>query len=284
MRYFIVDAFSQELFRGNPAGVCLLDAWLEDEVMQRIAAENNLSETAFSVRRENGSESADYDSGSVVGGSGSEKDSAHKCAYDLRWFTPVSEINLCGHATLATAFIITRFVDQTVTEIAFYTKSGVLTVKKCGDAFEMDFPSWEPKPIPITALMEEAIGACVLEAYLSRDMLLLVADEQTVRELDPDPALAAQLPDCFCVIATAKGDEADFVSRVFVPNEGIFEDPVTGSTHSTLIPFWAQRLQKDRMESRQLSKRGGTLLCEYCGDRVKISGQAVLYLQGEILV
>jgi len=261
MRYFVVDAFADELFTGNQAGVSLLDAWLDDETMQNIAAENNLSETAFLVRQ-----------------------APNSAIFDLRWFTPEFEIDLCGHATLASAFVVTQFVDSTITEIEFHTMSGILTVKKCGELFEMDFPAREPKPIEVTPLMEQALGTLVLEAHLSRDLLLLLDDEEAVRALVPNPALIAQLPDCLGVIATAKGNEADFVSRFFVPNAGIFEDPVTGSTHSTLIPFWAKRLGETEMVARQLSKRGGTLWCEYCADRVKIAGRAVLYLQGEIFL
>jgi len=268
MKYFIVDAFTDELFKGNQAGVCFLDSWLDDDLMQRIAVENNFSETAFLVKR--------------VDSSGSNR--ADNSAYDLRWFTPEAEIDLCGHATLASAFVITQLMYTDVLEVEFHTMSGILTVKKKGDLFEMDFPAREPQPIPITPCMEQAIGAPVLEAHLSRDMMLLLDCEQTVQELNPDPGLVAQLPDCFALIVTSKGDQVDFVSRVFAPNSGIFEDPVTGSTHSTLIPFWAQRLQKSKMIARQLSKRGGTIQCEDCGDRVKISGQAVLYLQGEILL
>ena len=256
MKYYVVDAFTDVRFKGNPAGVCVLNEWLSDETMQNIAAENNLPETAFIVRREG--------------------------YYDLRWFAPLKEIDLCGHATMGSAFVISRFIDSGATEMNFHTMSGVLSVKKREELFEMDFPSRKPAPIPPTPLMEQAVGVPVLEAHLARDMLLLVASEREVRELKPDLALLAKLRDCFGVIVTAKGDEADFVSRFFVPNAGIPEDPVTGSSHSTLIPFWAERLKKDKMTARQLSKRGGTLFCENCGDRVKISGKAVLYLQGEI--
>jgi PhzF family phenazine biosynthesis protein len=258
MRYFIVDAFADKLFKGNPAGVCLNDEWLEDEIMQSIAAENNLAETAFVVKRNR--------------------------YYDLRWFTPATEIDLCGHATLASAFVVTSFLDQGISDMDFHTKSGVLSVRKTGDLFEMDFPSRKPTKTEVTQLMEQAIGMPVSEAHISRDMLLLLDSEEQVRILKPDLNLVAALPDCFALIVTAKGDDADFVSRFFAPNAGIPEDPVTGSSHSTLIPFWAERLGKAKMTAKQLSKRGGVIYCENLGERVKISGTAILYLQGEIFL
>ncbi len=256
MKYFVVDAFSEQLFKGNQAGMCLLDKAISDEMMQNIAAENNLAETAFVVKRDG--------------------------FYDLRWFTPTTEIDLCGHATLASAFVISNFVDQNAVTINFHTKSGVLPVVKKGDLFEMDFPARKPIPIPVTPLMEQAIEVPVREAYLSRDMLLLVDSEQQVKNLIPDFDLISKLPDCMGLIVTAKGDEVDFVSRFFAPKVGIREDPVTGSSHCELIPFWAERLKKESMTAKQLSQRGGTLYCRNCGDRVKIAGKAVLYLKGEI--
>lgn len=256
MKYFIVDAFTEQVFKGNQAGVCLLDKPLDDSTMQNIAAENNLAETAFISR--NGND------------------------FDLRWFTPEVEIDLCGHATLASAYIISNFVDTSVEIMRFHTLSGILTVTKQNDLFEMDFPARKPVEIAIDALMEQAIGIPVLEAHLSRDMLLLVEGEEAVRSLQPNLALLSQIPDCFAAIVTAKGSSVDFVSRFFAPNAGIPEDPVTGSSHSTLIPFWAERLKKKKMVAKQLSKRGGTLYCEDCGQRVKISGYAALYLSGEI--
>lgn len=256
MKYFIVDAFADKLFEGNQAGVCLLDEWIDDKTMQSIAAENNLAETAFIVKRK------DY--------------------YDLRWFTPEMEIDLCGHATLASAFVIYNFVDNSEVRMDFHTMSGTLTAEKKGDLFEMNFPARTPRPIPVIPLMEQAIGIPVQGAYLSRDMLLLVDSEQQVKDLLPDLSLISKLPDCFALIVTAKGTTADFVSRFFAPNASIPEDPVTGSSHSTLIPFWAEKLKKDKMIAKQLSKRGGTLYCENINDRVIIAGRAVLYLQGDI--
>jgi len=258
MQYYVVDAFADRLFKGNQAGVCLLEEWLDDEVLQNIAAENNLSETAFVVKRKND--------------------------YDLRWFTPEVEMDLCGHATLASAFIVSNFIDENTPVIRFETKSGVLTVRKTEDLYEMDFPARKPKQIEITPQMETAIGVSIIEAHLSRDLLFLVDNEQQVKSLTPNFELLKQIPDCFAVIVTAKGNAVDFVSRFFAPCAGVPEDPVTGSAHSTLIPFWAERLHKNKMVAMQLSKRGGTLFCENCGNRVKISGKAALYLQGEIMV
>jgi PhzF family phenazine biosynthesis protein len=256
LKYYIVDAFTNELFKGNQAGVCLLDEWLNDEIMQNIASENNLAETAFVVKRN------DY--------------------YDLRWFSPETEIDLCGHATLASAFVISNFVDNSREKIDFHTMSGKLSVEKKADLFEMDFPARMPTPIPITQLMEEAIGVSIQEAHLSRDMLLLVDSEQQVKNLRPDLSLISKVSDCFALIVTAKGEQVDFVSRFFAPNAGIPEDPVTGSSHCTLIPFWAQRLKKEEMVAKQLSKRGGTLYCGCRNDRVIIAGKATLYLRGDI--
>ncbi len=255
-KYYIIDAFADKLYTGNPAGVCLLDAWLPDDVMQSVAAENNLAETAFVVRQGE--------------------------AYGLRGFTPGVEIDLCGHATLASAYALYNFTADKPERVRFETKSGVLTVTKRDELYELDFPARMPSKIDATPQMAEAVGAKVLEAHMSRDMLLLLESELHVRELRPNLDLVGKIPGCFAVIVTAKGDEADFVSRFFAPSAGIPEDPVTGSAHSTLIPFWSERLGKTRMLARQLSKRGGTLHCEHSGERVKISGKAALYLQGEL--
>lgn len=256
MQYFIVDAFTDKLFAGNQAGVCLLDEWPGRDIMQSIAAENNLAETAFVVRREG--------------------------CYDLRWFTPEVEIDLCGHATLASAFVITNFVDKAALSLRFETMSGSLNVLRKGDLYEMDFPSRRPSPTEVTDLMLKAINAPILEARLSNDLLVILGNERQVRELEPDMNLLKQLPDCFGVIVSARGDSVDFVSRFFAPKAGIPEDPVTGRSHTVLIPFWAERLGKSELTARQLSKRGGTLYCEDCGNRVKIAGKAVLYLKGDI--
>ena len=258
MRYFIVDAFTDKMFHGNQAGVCLVDRPLDDETMQKIAAENNLSETAF------------------VSPKGND--------FDLRWFTPNTEIDLCGHATLASAFVVSGFTDAPPQVMRFHTLSGLLTVTKRGDLFEMDFPARKPVPTAVEPLFSQAFGVPVLEAHASRDLLLLVENEDAVKALRPDFTLIRQIPGSFAVIVTAPGKEVDFVSRFFAPLAGIPEDPVTGSSHSTLIPFWSERLNQKEMVARQLSERGGVLYCEDCGDRVKISGHAALYLTGEIHV
>ena len=259
MKYYVADAFTSELFKGNPAGVCILQEELSEETMQKIAFENNLAETAFLA----------------------EKDGT----YFLRWFTPETEIDLCGHATLATAFIVMNYINTEIDCISFQTKSGELTVQRNADVFTMDFPSRKPVETSIdTKAFEEALGCEILGSYLSRDLLLLVKDEKTVLGLKPDiHKLSLISKDIgFAVIVTAKGDKCDFVSRFFAPNAGISEDPVTGSSHSTLIPFWSERLCKEKMTAKQLSPRGGTLFCENHAQRVKIGGKAVCYLKGNL--
>ncbi|MDR1465665.1 MAG: PhzF family phenazine biosynthesis protein [Oscillospiraceae bacterium] len=260
MRYFVVDAFTDQRFRGNPAGVCLPEHPLGDPLMQAIAAENNLAETAFVLPAEEG--------------------------YALRWFTPTREIDLCGHATLASAFVISQFSEPGADRIDFFSKSGKLSVTRRDDLYEMDFPARAPDPIAVTEGMRAAVGCEVLEAHLSRDVLLLVTDEAAVQALAPDMEQIRQLSG-HGVIVTARGENADFVSRFFAPNMGVPEDHVTGSSHCTLIPFWAARLGKtenETMTARQLSRRGGTLYCKNSGARVRIAGRAVLYLRGELTV
>lgn len=258
MKYYVVDAFTDRHYCGNPAGVCLLEKWPEDEIMQKIAFENNLAETAFLVKNK------DY--------------------YDLRWFTPEVEIDLCGHATLASAYVLMNYVDSTMKKVDFHTMSGVLTVSRSGDLFTMDFPSRKVIPCEKPELLERALGTKVLETYMSRDLMVLIEDETTLAELKPDMNLLRQMDDVFGIIVTAKGDECDFVSRYFAPNISIVEDPVTGSSHTNLIPFWSERLFKKELIAKQLSKRGGTLFCKDLGDRVEISGKAVTHLIGEILL
>ncbi|NLC19646.1 MAG: PhzF family phenazine biosynthesis protein [Clostridiales bacterium] len=257
MKYFVVDVFTEERFRGNPAGVCLLDEWLPDERMQSIAFENNLAETAFLVKRD------DY--------------------YDLRWFTPEVEIDLCGHATLGSAYVLMNYTDTTLDKVDFHTKSGVLTVSRKDGLYAMDFPSRPPVPYNKPELLEEALGASVVETHKARDLLILLDNEKTVRELRPDFLKLARIKDVFGFIVTAKGLDCDFVSRFFAPGAGIPEDPVTGSSHTTLIPFWSKRLNKNELLARQLSRRGGTILCKDLGERVEISGTAVTHMIGEIL-
>lgn len=256
MKYYIVDAFADELFKGNPAGVCLLDHWIGEKLLQNIAMENNLAETAFLVK------------------SGED--------YDLRWFTPECEIDLCGHATLASAFVLMEVLRAGGERIVFRTQSGLLTVIKDGDRLLMDFPSRKPVPVKLPVGLEQALGAAVLEVWQSRDLVAVMESAEAVRKLDPDFERLKAYKDFFGIIATARGSDCDFVSRYFAPGAGIPEDPVTGSSHSTLIPFWSEHLHKTEMKARQLSRRGGSLYCRDCGDRVTIGGQAKLYLTGEI--
>lgn len=258
MRYYVVDAFAEKVFEGNPAGVCIMEKWLQDDIMQQIASENNLSETAFAVK---------------------EGDS-----YRLRWFTPGKEVDLCGHATLGTAYIIANYYETNVDNIKFQTMSGELVVVKRGELYEMNFPSRMPEPFPLTEQMVEALGIKPVDTYLGRDLMFVLEKEEDVQNADPDFSKMERLPDGMGVLITAKGEKCDFVSRCFFPKIKVNEDPVCGSAHCNFIPYWAQRLGKNEMKARQLSKRGGTLHCKYCGDRVKISGSAVLYSIADIRI
>ncbi len=257
MRYYIVDAFSDKVFEGNPAAVCVMEEWLPDAVMQKIAMENNLSETAFAVKEGN--------------------------RYHLRWFTPSEEIDLCGHATLATAYIITNFVEPDATSVQFDTLSGVLSVRKEDNLYELDFPSYELKPVAVSDAMAEALHCRPLEAYLGRDLLCVMENERQVIEANPDSNKLLEL-EGLLVHITAKGTEFDCVSRSFAPKLGVKEDPVCGSGHCHIIPFWSKRLNKRKLVARQASARGGTLYCEDKGDRVVLRGHAVLYAMGEMKI
>ncbi len=258
MRYFVVDAFAQELFKGNPAGVCPLAGPLDAGLMQTIAFENNLAETAFF-----------YPQGD---------------AYRLRWFTPVNEIDLCGHATLASAYVVLHFLEPQADTVRFDTQSGRLTVTRSGDLLLMDFPSRKPVPCDAPAGLFDALGIPAAPCFLSRDLVILLDSEAAVLAVRPDYAKLAKIEGPLGFIVTARGGRVDFVSRFFAPNTGVDEDPVTGSAHATLIPFWSERLQKTTMTAAQLSARGGLLRCEDRGSRVQIGGSAVCYLQGEILL
>jgi len=251
---FQVDAFSSKLFGGNPAAVCPLEEWLPDETMQSIAAENNLSETAFFVS---------------AGGH-----------YDLRWFTPVVEVDLCGHATLAAAHVILNVLDSGAGQVVFETRSGELTVSRDQDKLSMDFPSKPAEPCEPPSGMLEALGGEPLEFLRGQYYLAVYASETEIRELRPGFAALAGMDDA--VIVTAPGDEVDFVSRFFAPAFGINEDPVTGSAHCTLVPFWTDRQCKWWFDARQVSQRGGELHCELKDGRVMIAGHAVTYLTGTI--
>lgn len=250
-----VDAFTDHLFGGNPAAVVLLDTWLPDGVLAAIAAENNLAETAFVI--------------------------AQADVSPLRWFTPAVEMDLCGHATLAAADVLFRYRFASLNRLAFSTRSGELTVTRDGALLKMDFPARPGKPVAVTDALAAALGARPRAAYLARDLLAIFDAESEVRALRPDFARVAAL-EAFAVIVSAPGDTVDFVSRFFAPGAGVPEDPVTGSSHCTLVPYWAARLAKTRLTAKQLSARGGDLLCEFNGDRVAIAGQVVEYLRGEI--
>lgn len=250
-----IDAFTDRLFAGNPAAVCPLDRWLPDEVMQAIAAENNLSETAFLVRE------GDH--------------------FRLRWFTPAREVDLCGHATLASGYVVLRGLDRGRDRVEFETRSGRLEVVRDGELLVMDLPAYPSRPVDAPAGLAESLGR-EPEAVLKANYLMAVyPDEGTVRGLVPDirAMVRAGIDE---VVVTAPGVDCDLVSRFFAPGYGIDEDPVTGSAHCVLVPYWASRLGRKRLHARQLSHRGGELECELHGDRVSIAGRAVLYLEGEI--
>ncbi len=250
-----IDAFTGRLFGGNPAAVCPLEDWLDDAAMQAIALENNLSETAFFV------ENGDH--------------------YGLRWFTPAHEVDLCGHATLATAFVLFNELDAGGDAVEFETRSGRLTVHREGDRLAMDFPADPPQPCAAADDLVAALGAAPSEVLAGVDHIAVYPSEADIRGLEPDFARLNRL-DRRGVIVTAKGDEADFVSRFFAPKAGIPEDPVTGSAHCELVPYWSKRLEKKRLVAHQVSARGGELWCEDRGERVIIAGCAVKYLEGII--
>lgn len=257
MKQYIVDAFADRLFAGNQAAVCVLERWPSAELMRSISVENNFSETAFAVPEGDG--------------------------YRLRWFTPGGEIDFCGHATLGAAFVLFNFYCPEREEIAFLTRVGTLCVTRGGDAFEMDFPAYAPNPVAVTDEMAEALGARPLEAYLDRDLLLVMDSEEAVRQLKPNPEKLKAL-DGLLVAATARGGACDCVSRVFAPKQNVAEDPVTGSAHCMIAPFWAEKLGKHELTAYQASARGGTLRCRVGGGRVRIAGKAVLFAESELRV
>jgi predicted PhzF superfamily epimerase YddE/YHI9 len=252
-----VDAFAEKLFGGNPAAICPLPDWLPDTTMQAIAAENNLAETAFFVRE----------------GSG----------YALRWFTPAVEVDLCGHATLASAHVVFSFLEPARERVSFRTlKAGVLTVARDGDRLMMDFPARPAVAVEPPPGLLAALGGVPREVLKARDHVVVYGSAAEVAALKPNSAALGKV-DCWAAMATAPGeDSVDFVSRFFAPRQGIDEDPATGSSHCTLVPYWAHRLGKRELKARQLSRRVGTLSCALHGDRVGIGGRAVLYLEGEI--
>jgi PhzF family phenazine biosynthesis protein len=253
---YTLDAFTGRVFHGNPAAVCPLAVWLPDETLQGIAAENNLSETAFLVEGKGG-------------------------GYEIRWFTPKQEVDLCGHATLASAHVVLNFLKPGLPSVRFSSKSGPLKVSRAGDGLALDFPTRSPKACPPPLGLLDALGRPPERTYVSRDVMAVYETESDVRRLEPDFEKLAKV-NAFAVVVTAPGDEVDFVSRFFAPRAGIAEDPVTGSSHCTLIPYWAKRLGKKRLRALQVSPRGGELFCELRGERVSIAGRTVLYLEGTI--
>ncbi len=257
VRMYQVDAFTEKLFGGNPAAVCIIDSWLTDGLMQSIAAENNLAETAFIVK--------DGDS------------------YGIRWFTPAVEVDLCGHATLASAHVVFNYLDHTADEVSFYShRSGLLKVKKAGALLTLDFPVDEYALVDMPGALTKALGITPLEVYKGKtDYMAVLASQKEVEQLVPDLAVLATL-DCRGVIITAKGDEADFVCRFFGPQSGINEDPVTGSAYTTLTPYWSGILGKNEFTAIQLSSRRGYIQCRNMASRVAISGHAVTYMVAEI--
>ncbi|PWG66036.1 phenazine biosynthesis protein [Bifidobacterium callitrichidarum] len=265
MKQYVVDAFTDQVFRGNPAAVCLPESWPSDALMASIAMENRFSETAFAVHEPEG--------------------------WRLRWFTPGGEIDLCGHATLATAYVILRFVEPDADMVRFRTMSGVLTAARtrgddgAGDVFTMDFPAFDIKPTPVTDTMERALGARPVEAWLGRDLLCVMPDERTVRDLDPDQELLKDLPGLLANV-TAAGDPGggfDCVSRSFAPKLNVSEDPVCGSGHCHILPYWSERLGKTSLTAYQASARGGIIHATVAGGRVGLGGGAALFSVGTIL-
>jgi PhzF family phenazine biosynthesis protein len=252
-----VDAFASSVFSGNPAAICPLEAWLPDDTLQSIATENNLSETAYFVQKDG--------------------------RFELRWFTPGCEVDLCGHATLASAHVLFTELGYGGDTLRFETKSGELVVRREGDRLAMDFPSRPPQPVTPAPELLNALGGDVVEVLAARDYMVRYGSEREVRALSPNLEALKNI-DRFAVIVTAPGDGCDFVSRFFAPAKGVPEDPVTGSAHCTLIPYWAGKLGKTELHARQVGRRGGELFCKLAGDRVVISGHAALFLRGRILV
>jgi PhzF family phenazine biosynthesis protein len=256
LRIFQVDAFTDKLFHGNPAAVCPLEEWLPAETMQRIAMENNLSETAFFIKG--------------------------KDRYEIRWFTPAVEVDLCGHATLAAAYVIFHFLDYAGSVIELSSRSGRLTVRRDGDLLTLNFPADKVVKSGVPEELRRGLGAGPLEAYKGKtDYLLVFGTQQEIEDMKPDFGLLGSVP-ARGIIVTARGRDVDFVSRFFAPQVGIDEDPVTGSAHTLLTPFWTERLGKQELTAMQLSRRRGWLKCKLAGDRVEISGKARAYMTGKI--
>lgn len=257
MKQYVVDAFTDKVFAGNPAAVCVMDSWLSDTLMQKIAIENNLSETAFAVR-----------------------EGGH---YHLRWFTPGGEVELCGHATLATAYVIFLFYEPESAEVEFDTLSGVLRVKRDGELLTMDFPSYELKPLEVSDEIARAVGIKPVKAYMGADMVLVLNSEDEVRRAVPDLELIRSL-DGVCLHVTATGRDFDCVTRSFAPKCNVAEDPVCGRGHCHVVPLWAQELKKNELRAYQASPRGGVLHCRYMGARTILSGNAALFSEAQIYI
>ncbi len=256
---FQVDAFTDKVFGGNPAAVCPLEHWLPDDVMRKIAIENSVAETAFFIPLNDG--------------------------FEIRWFTPEIEMDLCGHATLATAHVIARHLNYSLPSIKFLSKSGELMVTVENELLTLNFPSRKPEPSDIPQIILDAIQVKPVEVLKSRDYVLVFETEEIIRRIEPNQSILNQINlDPGGVVITAKGDEVDFVSRYFTPQASIFEDPVTGSAHCSLIPFWSEKLGKESMLALQVSPRVGKLFCKSLGERVLISGEAVTYLEGSITI
>ena len=254
--YYQIDAFTSTLFKGNPAGVCVLEQWLDEDLMQSIAFENNLSETAF-----------------LTGANGQ---------YDLRWFTPNYEVDLCGHGTLSAAYVVLNELEPTIDTVCFQTRSGELTVKRIKDQYRLDFPALDPQPFDCQPALLDAINANPIAALDSLRQILVLENEQQVRDIEINMDAVKQLDDPRFAV-TAPGDTVDFVSRYFIPLEQRFEDPVTGSMHCAYAPYWAKKLNKTRLHARQLSQRGGDIICEIADHhRIFLYGHAVLYSAGHL--
>lgn len=251
MKQYVVDAFTDKIFAGNPAAICILDKWLPDKLMMNITIENNLSETAFAVKEPSGK-------------------------YKLRWFTPGGEIDLCGHATLATAFVLTQFYERDADKIIFSTLSGDLIVEKNQDLYELNFPAYKLKPVAVTPEMTEAIGATPTEAYIGRDLLCVFNSAEIIKTMKPDMAKVKQL-DGLLLHVTAQGEDTDCISRSFAPKLNVNEDPVCGSGHCHIAPYWLKKLHKDKIFAYQASKRGGYLYCSQQNDRITLAGKAALF-------
>ncbi|MBI4645007.1 MAG: PhzF family phenazine biosynthesis protein [Bacteroidia bacterium] len=256
IKIFQIDSFTNELFGGNPAAICPLDQWLPDETMQKIAAENNLSETGFFVKKNN--------------------------KYHIRWFTPAVEVDLCGHATLAAGFVLFNYLGHNTDIIEFESRSGILRVKRNNNMLTLDFPIDKIVPVETPPDLSKALSKAPLETYKGiSDYLLIYSNRQEIENFKPDFALISAVT-ARGVIVSAPGDDCDFVSRFFAPQSGVNEDPVTGSAYTTLTPYWSKRLNKNELSAIQVSKRKGHLRCKLINDRVEISGNAVIFMTGEI--